>query len=175
MRWEALFSDLEGQWAAERRAEDEAEIADLAELEIGRTHLADRLRARVGAELRLRLEDGHEVSGTVVDAAPEWLLLRSGEHRSLVPTAAVVAAWPLSRVAPQAGTVESRLGITHALRAIAREGLPVRVRTRAGDLRGRVVRVGADHIDLAPEDGGPAAAPRAVSVALVAVVLVESE
>lgn len=175
MRWEALFSDLEGQWAAERRAQDEAEIADLVEVEMARTRLADRVRARVGAQLWLRLDDGHEVSGTLVDAAPQWVLLSSGERRLLVPVAAVAAAWPLGRVAPRAGAVESRLGITHALRAIARQGVTVRLRTRAGEVRGRVVRVWADHVDVAPEDRWSPAVADVMSVALTAVLLVCSD
>ena len=175
MRWEALFSDLEGQWAAARRAEDDALITDLAELEIGRTQLADRLRARVGDDLSLRLMDGHEVTGRVLDAAPEWLLLRSGERRSLVPVSAVAGAWPLSRVAPQAGVVESRLGMVHALRVIARQGAAVRLRTRAGDVRGRVVRVGADHLDVAPADRWSPGMPGVMSLSLAAVLLVDSE
>ena len=52
-------------------------------------------------------------------------------------------------MAPQPGVVERRLGVSHVLRAIAREGVSVRIRSTAGDFRGRVVRVGIDHLDAA--------------------------
>lgn len=173
VRWEALFEDLQGQWDAARRAEDDARIADLAELEMGRTHLADRVRACRGGVLTVRLSDGSEVSGPVLDAAPGWVLLGVGERRCVVPMTAVVVAWPLGSVAPQAGTVERRLGLSHVLRAIAREGATVRVRVAGTALRGRVVRVGADHLDVATEPVDRAARG-VVTVALSAVVALES-
>jgi hypothetical protein len=169
VRWEALFGDLQGQWDAAVRAEDESRIADLAEYEMGRVHLADRLRARRDGELTVRLLDGRELAGRVLDAAPQWLLLGRGERRVLVPAAAVAMAWPLGAVAPGPGVVESRLGVPHVLRAIAREGLTVCLRTLAGEVRGRIVRVGADHVDVAPD---PARAR--MTVALAALLAVES-
>lgn len=171
MRWEALFEDLQGQLEAAERAEDDELVAQLTEAEMGGTTLADRLRARLGADVRLRLRSGTDVTGTVLDAAPQWLLLRDAqEHRHLVPTEAVQAAWPLGPVAPDAGTVERRLRVTHVLRALAREGAPVRVSCDAGDYTGWLTRVGADHVDVRPES--PATA--AVTVALAAVVLVST-
>lgn len=173
MRWEALFSDLHGQWEAALRAEDESRIADLAELEMARVHLVDRLRARRDAELGLRLVDGTEVTARVLDAAPQWLLLGQGERRVVVPTSAVAAAWPLGPVAPEAGVVEARLGIGHVLRAVAREGATVTVRSLGGSWRGHIARVGADHLDLV---GAPDVAGRGerVTVAFAALVAVES-
>jgi hypothetical protein len=175
MRWEALFADLQGQWDAAQRAEDDARIADLAELEMGRTGVVDRLRACRGNMLAVRLTDGSEVTGLVLDAAPQWLLLRSGERRCVVPASAVAAAWPLGPVAPDPGVVERRLGVAHALRAIAREGATVRLRTLAGDVRGRIVRVGADHLDVAIDlVPGQAALGSVITVTFTALLLVES-
>ncbi len=173
MRWEALFADLQGQWDASARAEDDARIADLAELEMGRAHLADRVRARRGARLTLRLADGEDSTGLVMDAAPQWVLLGLGERRRVIPMAAIAAAWPLGPVAPEAGIVESRLAVTHVLRAIAREGATVRVVTVAGAFRGHLVRVGADHVDVALEPAAGGAEGR-VSVALTGLLAVES-
>ena len=149
MRWDALFADLQGQWDAARRAEDDARIADLAELEMGRTSIVDRLRARLDGTLTVRLTDASEVAGLVLDVAPQWLLLRTGERSAVVPATAVAAAWPLGPVAPQPGVVERRLGVSHVLRAIAREGATVCIRSTAGDFRGRIIRVGIDHLDAA--------------------------
>jgi hypothetical protein len=174
MRWEALFEDLQGQWDAAQRADDDARIADLTELEMGRTRLVDRLRARVSAPLTLRLTDGSEITGVVLDAAPEWLLLRGGERRIIVPTRAVGLAWPLGPVAPEPGLVERRLGIAHVLRAVAREGATVRLRTRAGDLRGRIVRIGGDHLDVAVDQHVSSGNAGSVTVALPALMAIES-
>ncbi|ACQ79515.1 conserved hypothetical protein [Beutenbergia cavernae DSM 12333] len=148
MRWEDLFADLDAQLAAAHEQESEDEIADLARAEAATTRFADRLRARRGRQLGLRLRDGSTVQGTVVDVAPAWVLLGEGERRVLVPTDAVVTAAPLDVVAPEAGAIESRLGLAHALRAIAGDGRRLKVTTAAGDLVGHLERVGADHVDL---------------------------
>jgi hypothetical protein len=168
MRWEALFDDLERQFLhAARLAEDE-EVADLAEAEQAQVSLADRLRARHGREVTLRLRDGSDVSGTVVDAAVQWLLVADAGRRVLVPTAAVAAVRSLGAAAPEAPVVERRLRLTHVLRAVAREQSEVVVRTTAGDYRGRLTRVAADHVDVATEPG------TAVAVALAHVLAVQT-
>lgn len=51
------------------------------------------------------------------------------------------------------GGIERRLTLGHALRGLARGGETVRVLTTAGDYRGRMAWVGADHIDLVQELG----------------------
>ena len=173
MRWEALFADLAGQWDAALRAADESLVADLAETEMGQTLLADRLRAKRSEPLTVRLSDGSEHAGVVVDASPHWLLLGSGLRRVLIPVAAVAAAWPLGPVAPPAGAVESRLGIGHLLRAIAREGAVVRVSAAGFEVRGSIVRVGADHLDVRPGDASAGGAPP-VSIALARLLSVAS-
>jgi hypothetical protein len=170
MRWEALFADLQGQWDAAQRADDDARIADLAELEMGRATVADRIRARRDATISFRLVDGSEVAGVLLDAAEHWALVRCAERRCVVPLSAVVAAWPLGPVAPAPGVVERRLGVTHVLRAIAREGAVVRLRALRTEARGRIVRVGADHLDLVAEGvDGPGALVTVVLGALLAV------
>jgi hypothetical protein len=66
--------------------------------------------------------------------------------------------------------VEQRLRITHALRALAREGSRVRVACAGGAYAGWLTRVGTDHIDLRTDGPGPApgAAGEVVTVALAA-------
>lgn len=156
VRWEALFADLEGQFAAAAQAGREDEIIDLTEAEMATSAMTDRLRARVGGQLTVRLVDGSLVGGDVLDATPQWLLLNEQGRRVLLPLHAVVAAWPLGEVAPEASVTERRLRLTHVLRAIAREGTAVLVRTAAGDHRGWLTRVAADHVDLRVDDAGGA-------------------
>lgn len=167
MRWEALFDDLEHQFAQAARADADEEVVDLTEAEIAQVSLMDRLRARRGLEVALRLSDGSDVRGTVVDAAVQWLLVADAGRRVLVPASAVVTARSLGHAAPQAPVVERRLRLTHVLRALAREEAVVVVRTSAGDIRGRITRVAADHVDV---DVGPGAAT-ALALAHVLAVL----
>ncbi len=170
MRWEALFEDLAGQLDAAERAEDEALVAELTAAEAGRTAFADRLRGRQGAQVRLRLRNGDDVEGVVLDAAPHWVLVGDGERRTLAPLEAIQAAWPLAHVAPEAGRVERGLRITHVLRALAREGARVRLTCDGGSYAGWLTRVGADHVDLRPAAGEPGP----LTVALGAVVSVST-
>ena len=149
MRWDDVFAELAAELAAVEREEAEARLGELVAAEFAGTTFADRCRARRGQSLTLRLQDGSTRSGTVRDATRGWLLLADGDRRSLVPLTAVVLAWPLQGSAPEPRPVEARLGLGHALRALAEDHLPVLVRTTAGDHRGQIVRVGADHLDLA--------------------------
>ena len=159
MRWEALFADLEAQLAAASATED----ADLERAEVARTPLEDRVRAHVGATLRLRLRDGTSLVGALREAGAGWLLLDAERVAVLVPAAAVSAVGGLSRaVAAPAGQVERRVGLGSVLRALARDRAPVRVQVEGAVLTGTVDRVGADHLDLAEHPAGEARRPSAV-------------
>jgi hypothetical protein len=166
MRWEALFADMEAQLAAGRLADVRADVAELARAERAAVTLAARLRASVGRPVRVRVGGPDVVEGVVLDAAAQWLLLATSPvRRALVPADAVVAVDGLAaHAAPEAGAVESRLGLGHALRALARDRVAVVVRTAGHDLTGRIERVGADHLDLA-EAGGTARGAWAVPFA----------
>ena len=174
MRWELLFADLQSQLAAGEQLADEDMVLELAEAETGQVGLADRLRARTAGAVTLRLRDGQDVTGSVLDAAPGWFLLGEEERRVLVPATAVVMVWPLGGAAPPTTGVERRLRVTHALRGLARQGLRLRVSTDAGDLVGWIVRVGADHLDVRPDRDGGVGAPAAVTVALGALLAVRT-
>jgi hypothetical protein len=159
MRWQALFADLEAQLLASARLEEDAELAERSRAEWGRTALADRLRAHGQARLQLLLAGGHRVAGRCVDAAPEWVVLDDGAQ-VLVPLHAVAGVVGLSRlVAPAAGQVERRLGLRHALRALSRDRVGVRLLTAGGELTGTLDRVGADHVDLAQHPPGEVRRP----------------
>ncbi len=148
MRWDDLFADLVAQFDAAQASVSEEEIADMARAEAATTTLTDRLRARVGAEVRLRLVGGHDRRGRIVQAHPCWLVLADGPRRSLVPSGAIALAWPLGGAAPPPSRLGTGLPFGHALRALAAEGTAIHAVTTAGEHRGRIVRVGADHLDL---------------------------
>lgn len=153
MRWDEVFADLQAQFDAQHEAGIDARIADLAEAEIASTSLADRWCARRGDQLQVRLVDGTDRGGEVVDAAGSWLVLADRGRRVLVPAHAIVWVRGLGSSAPGPGAIARALTIGHVLRALAREQLAVTVHTAAGHHRGRLGRVAADHLDLVSAAG----------------------
>lgn len=150
MRWDALFADMELQLEAAAQAERADEVAEITRAERAGVGLADRLRAGTGADVTLGLRDGGEVRGRLTDVGDTWLLLADGAREHLVPVAALVTVAGLDgAVAPEPGHVARRLGLGHALRAIARDRSLVQVRTAAGAHQGRIDAVAADHLELA--------------------------
>ncbi|WNB86380.1 hypothetical protein [Cellulomonas sp. ATA003] len=103
--------------------------------------------------MTVRVRGGEQAAGVVLDVADQWVLLGDGPRRVLVPLTAVDGVAGLSAVAsPDGGVVARGLGLAHALRALARDRVPVRVSTDGGQVVGRVERVGADHADLTVTD-----------------------
>ena len=153
MRWEALFADMEAQLAAAQAAELAAQVADLTRAERATVDLTSRLRAAQGAQVTVRVGTAESVPGTVLEVAPQWLLLGDGPRRALVPLTALsaVGGLPVAAVAAHGaahGMVARRLGLGHALRALARDRTVVRVAVDGAELVGRLDRVGADHVDV---------------------------
>jgi hypothetical protein len=179
MRWEALFADMEGQLEAANAADLLAGVPDLTRAERATVTLTGRLRAARAGTLVVRVRGGELVSGSVLDVAEQWVLLGDGSRRALVPLAAVTGVRglePASR--PDTGTVARRLGLGHALRALARDRAAVRVVTGGGDTAGRLDRVGADHVDLTvvPPDGArrPGSAATSWTIPFAAIDVVHS-
>ncbi|HLS49417.1 MAG TPA: Fis family transcriptional regulator [Actinomycetaceae bacterium] len=171
MRWDELLADLEGEFDGALAAQQDDEVAELAEGELAQVEFADRIRARLGGELHVRLINGETLRGRLRDSAAAWLLVELEGSEMLIPMQAVVAAWPLGLAATHPTGVERRLGIGHALRALARDGSHVRVRTTAGDHTGRISRVGRDHIDVVD---AAQERPETRSIRLVHVVALQS-
>ncbi|GAA1852279.1 hypothetical protein [Myceligenerans crystallogenes] len=158
-RWSKLAADLDALAAAQEAAESDATVADLTRAEHATIALADRLRAAIGAEVMVDLPDGEPVRGLLVEATATWLLVRAAARESaehLIPLPAVDGVAGLGPGAAPAGGREPAL--TQQLRALQRDRRAVLVRTRARLHRGRIARVGADHLDLDVFDGpGPRA------------------
>jgi hypothetical protein len=166
VRWERLFEDLEAQLDAARAQEARVGLVELVRAERASTHLVDRLRASVGLSLCVRVgnlagEQDATVSGDLLDVGSDWLLIAEREAaRALVPLAGVQAVGGLAPyIAPPDGSVAARLGLPHALRALARDRAQVAVWTPAHTLVGRLDRVGSDHVDVTPAAGPPWTVP----------------
>lgn len=161
MRWDALFADLDAQAEALERAERATEVDERARIEVGGLGLLERLRPAVGADLRLRCAGALTLSGVLGRVGPDWLLLDEGAGREvLVALAAVQGVSGLSRlsVAPDSmPIVESRLGLRHVLRGVARDRSPVRIcRVDGSVLDATIDRVGADFVEAAVHPAGEA-------------------
>jgi hypothetical protein len=159
MRWDGLFADLEAQAEALDVAERAAEIDERARLEIGRIRLLDRLRPTVGLPVRLRCRGAVTVAGPLRRVGPDWLLVDEGSEReALVVLAAVLGVSGLARlsgVPDSEGVVESRLGLRHALRGIARDRSAVRITDQSGaTVDGTIDRLGADYVEVAEHAAG---------------------
>ena len=158
-RWEALFADLEAQAAALDVAERAAEVEERSRLEIGRIRLVDRLRPAVGTAVRLRCIGADGVAGRLVCVGPDWLLvLDEAGREAVVATAALLSASGLGRLStvPESESlVESRLGLRHALRGIARDRSAVRISVLDGSaIDGTIDRLGADFVEVAQHAAG---------------------
>lgn len=165
MRWDGLFADLEAQVDALERLERAAEVDERTRGEIGTLTVHDRLRAAVGATLRVQARGGCALRGVVARVGPDWLLLDEGHGREVVVrSAAIIAVRGLPRVSAvpgSAGVVESRLGLRHVLRGIARDRSPVRLHLADGTTDGATVdatidRVGGDFVEVAVHAAGEA-------------------
>jgi len=161
MRWDALFADLEAQAEALERAERASEIDERARIKIAAIGLLDRLRAAVDTTLRLHCAGGLVLTGVLRRVGPDWLLLDEDANREVVVAlAAVQGVSGLSRLSavPDSATVlESRLGLRHVLRGIARDRPPVRIcRVDGSSLDATLDRVGADFLEAALHPAGEA-------------------
>jgi hypothetical protein len=156
MRWERLFSDLEGQWEAEARRDLDAEVADRTRRERAGVGLYERLAAAVGTPVALRLLAGPALTGTVSDVGQDWLLLEDEQGRpALVPLGAIASATGLGARASESA-LGKRFALGYALRGLSRDRAVVAVVDRTGAVAtGTIDAVGADCFDLsehAPEE-----------------------
>ncbi|WP_462418042.1 hypothetical protein [Kytococcus sp. Marseille-QA3725] len=169
-RWDDLFADLEGQLAAQRRAELEDEVAERVRVERAGIVLADRLAAHLDRGVTLRTADGGTLTGTLRDLGRDWLRLGGRRTTLVVPLTAVHTVLGLGpRSRPAEGDARRRLTWVTVLRGLSRDRVPVRVASVAGHVvEGRIDRVMGDHLDLvAGEDPRRGTATETVAFAAV--------
>lgn len=178
MRWDALFSDIEAQFAEGERLAVDAEISERARVETASVALADRLRGSLSSHVSAYLTCGRVFEGTLSHAGADALVLNELRHQVLIPYGAVARYSGLGRVSvAETSSVRRRIGLAHALRGLARDrtGLAVTLRhvpERESGLAGVIDRVGSDFFDLALVT--PGEARRASQVRQVATVPFEA-
>ncbi|UWX96311.1 hypothetical protein N2K95_11630 [Arthrobacter zhaoxinii] len=152
MRWDALFRDMEAQLAAAAGLAAESEISDRVRMELRGISLQDRLRSQNGKELLLDLGTAGVLRGILRHVGEGWVVLEQDRGAALAVLSHVVAIRGMDRFASRpAGQV--RLGVTSALRSIARDRSAVLIRSAGAAaesaLHGTIDRVGSDFLELA--------------------------
>ena len=171
MDWDAMIADLESSFDAERRADLVAQSVELAEAEHASIELVDRLRGSVGRLIHLRTRGGVPVDGVACRVEPSYVLVDEGDGlQAVVPVSAVATVVSLAGPAPRDG--RRRPTLTALMREIARRGARVRLMLSSGEVVGRLVRVGADHVDVAVDPEGGIRSRRAPGVGGAGVVSV---
>jgi hypothetical protein len=178
MRWDALFSDMEAQFAEGGKLALEGEISERARVEAASVALADRLRGGLGNLVAVHLVCGRTFEGRLSHAGADALVLDEGQHQVMVPYAAVARYAGLGRTSEaEPSQVRRRIGLAHALRGLARDRAAVAVILRHvpvkdSGLTGVIDRVGSDFVDLALVSQGEER--RAAQVRLVTTIPFES-
>lgn len=155
MRWDALFSDMEAQFAEGDRLSMESEISERARVDAAGLCLTDRLRGSVGTVVKVHLESGAYFEGTLTFAGTDAFVLNDRRHQVLIPHGAVSRYAGLGRFSVgEPSAVRRRIGLSNALRALARDRSELTVTLRGGDMQdsgvtGVIDKVGRDYIDLA--------------------------
>ncbi|MBI9116036.1 hypothetical protein [Sanguibacter suaedae] len=175
MRWEMLFDDLASQFAATELADRDAAVADLTRAELATVTLTDRLVAARGGAVIADLVDGATLQGELRETYPDWVLLGVGGREVVLPTRSVEAWRGLGRGSAPAGDtgapVARPLGISRALRGLARDRAVVAVHTVRREHVGRIDRVGRDHLEISSARADDWGRPRGAAGAPDGVVL----
>lgn len=153
----SLFEDLEQQAAGIHLAERDAELADRARGEYASVSFASRVHASLGREVALTIGCGEVVEGTLAQAGVDWCLLSGAGRTWLVRLAGVVTARGMSaRALPEAARpAVARLTFGSALHRLAENSAEVLLQVEAvGGLRVRVLRIGADFVEVEPTSAG---------------------
>lgn len=161
MRWNDLFADLEAQADAVGHAQFDADVRDMTRSERASIELASRLMHARGTSVTVTLLDGDTAQGVLVDAAAGWVLLGASGPQTLVPLSAVALVSGLGPRTAELSEVDRRLGIGHALRALARDRARVVVTTAAGQTSGVIGAVGADYVEVSTAVGAAVVVPLA--------------
>lgn len=178
MRWDALFSDIEAQFAEGERLAVDAEISERARVETASMALADRLRGSLNSHVSVYLACGRVFEGNLSHAGADALVLNELRHQVLIPYGAAARYEGLGRVSvAESSKVRRRIGLSHALRGLARDRTELSVTLRHvsdtdSGLAGVIDRVGSDFFDLALVT--PGEARRASQVRQVATVPFEA-
>jgi hypothetical protein len=147
-----FFDDLEQQAEGLALAERDVEVVERSRAEYAQVDLAGRLHASVGMPVRLGVAGVGSLDVTVSRVGRDWCTARSGSRELVLRLAAITRARGLSPLAvgKPARPLSARLGIGSPLRLLAESRSDVAVHLTDGSVtQGRVLRVGADFVEVA--------------------------
>ncbi len=159
-RTRTLLEGLDAQAQALAALDDAEAAEELARAEIARTTWADRVRAIDATDhatiglIEVELPDGQVIAGRVVAVLADGMQLADDVCTWIIRFDAVQSIVGLGMRTREATRIEQRLSVTSVLREWAHERSPVQCVSARGLREGTVVRVGADHIDLAEHERG---------------------
>ena len=163
MRWEDLFDDLEAQWLREQRADQEALLPELVRAERAAVGWTDRVATATGQTLTIATA-AQRISGILLDLGQDWLLVEEQRRSVLIPVVAVLGISGLPYRNRSEISRGRRIGISTALRGIARDRSAVTVHDTSGGLTtGSIDWVGADHFDVAEHPADAVRRPDAIT------------
>ncbi|MFT3943579.1 MAG: hypothetical protein QM705_07125 [Ancrocorticia sp.] len=168
--WEVL-ADTSSRMDAELRGEAEVEREELRHGESAGISLALRLHACRDRRVRCQLLNGDDVDILVRDVSKHWVRGETARGESLIQMAAIVTLQGLPvRAGVWAGRLVSESTFQMALRAVMGEGAAAVLTHSTGSVRGRVVSVGADWVDvLGAASGGAVGGTAGVASQLVTI------
>lgn len=154
MRWERLFTDLEGQLEAVATDQLDADVADRTRRELAATTFEGRLRGAVGRVLELSVAGLGPLAGEVRRVGPGWLMVDVvGGSPAVVSARFVTGARDLPMATREelgAATANAAPGLVPVLRVLSRDRTVTAVVLATGaTYTGTVDRVGTDYFDLA--------------------------
>lgn len=163
MRWDdrlaALAADLEQQADGLGLAERDIEVAEQGRAEYAAVDLGGRLLGSLGRRLELEVSGVGRIEGSLARVGDGWCLVAGAAGEWAVRMAAVGSVRGLvgQAVPAPARPVTARLGWGSALRGLQdlADGVVLH-RLDGTPVRGRVLRVGADFVEVV-EDAGVAA------------------
>jgi len=134
--------------AAGRRA-DTLAVAELTQAEFATVRLSQRVQSSLGHLLELECRDGTRLTGKLVDAGRQWLMLIKPGSEVLVRLDSVTALVGLSRHASATDIdLTPSLGIGAVFRVWSDQRARVRFGLVHGQVEGTISRVGMDAIDV---------------------------
>ena len=160
MRWDALFNDMESQFAEADRLSMELEVTERARVETASIDLVDRLRGSLGNHVAVHLVCGIIFEGALSHAGADALVLNEARHQVLIPYAAAARYVGMGRLSvSEPSQVRRSIGLSSALRGLARDRSELVVTITGGSEQGRglagvIDRVGRDYFDLAAVSPG---------------------
>ncbi len=144
-----ILVDTSSRIEAELRSEAEGEREELRHGELARICLAQRLHACRGGSINLQLTSGDDVEILVRDVSKHWVRGETARGESLIHMTAIAALQGLPvRAGEWSGRLVSESTFQMALRSVMGVGSGVVLTHSMGAVRGRIISVGADWVDL---------------------------